>query len=228
MVEVSDTATVSVRCRRQVPAPPSSASIRRCKVRRGERGAELLEFALVLPLLVLLLFGTIDTGFVLNDRIKLRQTTREAARLAAVDAYGTDGACLLTGPIAAGTSASAVETKRLICRAKVYGADAGLDVRVAVRTVTTPNNPSVGYAEGNRIVVCTEMMASSRSGMLGPVYNAHVLKSKVAMRISNVNDVVGPIDGDELPFAPLPAGSTDADITQHWNTFCNDNGSNSP
>ena len=202
-----------------------SALLRRC---RGERGAELVEFALVVPLLVLLVLGTIDSGFVLNDKIKIRQSVREAARLAAVNAYGHGGSCLLTGPVVANSTASGLETKRLMCRVKLYAADAGLVVRVALRIVSTPDNPSVSYAEGNLVVVCAETMTSSRSGMLRPVLDSRILRAKVAMRIANIGDVIGPVDGDETPLDPMPAGSTDADVTQKWNAFCTAAGGSSP
>jgi Flp pilus assembly protein TadG len=43
-----------------------------------------VEFALLLPLLVLLVFGIIDLGRVLNAQITVSQAAREGARLAAL------------------------------------------------------------------------------------------------------------------------------------------------
>ena len=51
---------------------------------RDEDGAAAVEFALLLPLLVLLLFGMIEFGFALNTRIQATNAAREAARLAVV------------------------------------------------------------------------------------------------------------------------------------------------
>jgi Flp pilus assembly protein TadG len=48
---------------------------------RGERGAAAVEFALVLPLLVALVFGLIDFGRAYNQQITLTQLAREGARL---------------------------------------------------------------------------------------------------------------------------------------------------
>jgi Flp pilus assembly protein TadG len=48
---------------------------------RGERGAAAVEFALVLPLLVALIFGLIDFGRAYNQQIALTQLSREGARL---------------------------------------------------------------------------------------------------------------------------------------------------
>lgn len=54
------------------------------KQRPGERGAAAVEFALLLPLLLLVAFGIIDFGRALNAQITLTQAAREGARLEAL------------------------------------------------------------------------------------------------------------------------------------------------
>ena len=56
---------------------------RRASSRRGarDRGAAAVEFALLLPLLLLIVFGIIDFGRALNAQITLTQAAREGARL---------------------------------------------------------------------------------------------------------------------------------------------------
>jgi Flp pilus assembly pilin Flp len=49
-----------------------------------QEGAAAVEFALLLPLLVLLLFGIIEFGFAFSTRIQATNAAREAARLAVV------------------------------------------------------------------------------------------------------------------------------------------------
>jgi Flp pilus assembly pilin Flp len=51
---------------------------------RQQDGAAAVEFALLLPLLVLLLFGFIQFGTAFNSRIQATNAAREAARLAVV------------------------------------------------------------------------------------------------------------------------------------------------
>jgi Flp pilus assembly pilin Flp len=51
---------------------------------RGEEGAAAVEFALLLPLLVVLLFGFIQFGTAFNTRIQATNAAREAARVAVV------------------------------------------------------------------------------------------------------------------------------------------------
>ncbi|GAA5102533.1 TadE/TadG family type IV pilus assembly protein [Haloechinothrix salitolerans] len=52
---------------------------------RDDRGAAAVEFAIVLPVLLLLVFGIIDFGRALNAQVTLTQAAREGARLEALD-----------------------------------------------------------------------------------------------------------------------------------------------
>ena len=58
-------------------------------IRRRERGANLVEFALVAPFLILLLFGIIEFAWVFAQDLTVKHGAREGARLAAV-AFGGD------------------------------------------------------------------------------------------------------------------------------------------
>jgi Flp pilus assembly pilin Flp len=51
---------------------------------RDEDGAAAVEFALLLPLIVLLLFGIIEFGLAFNTRIQATNAAREGARMAIV------------------------------------------------------------------------------------------------------------------------------------------------
>ncbi len=50
----------------------------------ADRGAAAVEFALLLPVLLLIVFGIVDFGRALNAQITLTQAAREGARLAAL------------------------------------------------------------------------------------------------------------------------------------------------
>lgn len=54
---------------------------------RGERGVAALEFALVLPILVMLLLGIVEYGMIFGDQLALTHAAREGARLAAVGKF---------------------------------------------------------------------------------------------------------------------------------------------
>jgi Flp pilus assembly protein TadG len=51
----------------------------------GERGSAAIEFALVLPLVLLLLLALVQIGVLAHDRLVLTQASRAGAREAAVD-----------------------------------------------------------------------------------------------------------------------------------------------
>ena len=51
---------------------------------RSERDASMVEFALVAPLLFVLLFGIIESGLILYDRAFITNASREGARYAAM------------------------------------------------------------------------------------------------------------------------------------------------
>lgn len=52
---------------------------------RQDRGASLVEFALILPVFVVLIFGMITGGIALSQQNSVRNAVREASRFAAVN-----------------------------------------------------------------------------------------------------------------------------------------------
>lgn len=48
------------------------------------RGQSMVEFALILPILLLLLTGIVDFGLLLHDQLKVSEAAREGARTAAL------------------------------------------------------------------------------------------------------------------------------------------------
>ena len=53
------------------------------RVRRSERGAAVVEFALVMPLLLTVMFGLITTGLAFSDHLSATNAVREGARYGA-------------------------------------------------------------------------------------------------------------------------------------------------
>ena len=56
---------------------------------RSERGAELIEFALVLPLLLMVVLGIVDFGFLFQRLEVVTNAAREGARMAVLPGYST-------------------------------------------------------------------------------------------------------------------------------------------
>ncbi len=89
--------------------------------RDKSRGQGLVEFALVLPIFMILLFGIVDGGRVVFANNQMAQSTRAVARVASTTCFQTTPACdASSGPIAAaigsqGSSGTATPTWTVQC-----------------------------------------------------------------------------------------------------------------
>jgi len=135
---------------------------------RDERGANLVEFAFVLPILVMLVFGIAEFGFAFNNYISLRNGVREGARQAVVASFGTDTTC------------GSTETQRLICLTKS---------RIGLPTTNTRVKVAIpsGYAVGNSVIVCAQYPLNSVTKLFQPFIGNKVLKAKTEMRIEQLS-----------------------------------------
>ena len=78
------------------------ASHRTCESRLAERGAVIVEFAIVLTILILLLGGGVEFGLLARDHQVLQNAAREGARFSALPANNISGA-------GSGAGAAAIE-----------------------------------------------------------------------------------------------------------------------
>ncbi len=122
-----------------------------------------MEFALIAPLLFLVLFGIVEFGVVFSDSLSLRQGVREGARQGVVARFDSCGV--------AGDSKVACTTRSRI----------GLGDGVAVKVVVP-----AGYVVGDPLLVCAQREIESFTGLFAPVLNDRHLRSKVKMRIEKV------------------------------------------
>jgi Flp pilus assembly protein TadG len=120
----------------------SSPRSRRPEPRHTDRGSAAVELALVLPLLLLMLFGIIDFGRMLNTQITLTEAAREGARAAAL---GFDPGARVTRTANGTTLASTVVTA---CPGGDLSADAVVALSHAFRPVT-PIGPLMGFFGGD-------------------------------------------------------------------------------
>lgn len=89
------------------------AILKRNRLLRSEHGAELIEMAIVTPILLLLVFGIVDFGFLFQRYVVLTNAAVEGARVASMPGYTlTDGQARVTSYVAnalpAGVVANAV------------------------------------------------------------------------------------------------------------------------
>ena len=115
--------------------------VKRRPTKRGQRGQSLVEFAMVLPILTILIFGVIDFSLGLRSYISLTNATREGARYAAVG--NTAGAFP--------TDCDGVTNTNTVGRVCVAMEGLNLD-NIDSLSVTYPD----GEAPGNSVVVSAE------------------------------------------------------------------------
>ncbi len=66
---------------------------------RSQTGASATEFAIILPLLVIIIFGIIEFGFILYDKALVTNASREGARAGIVARYTIVGASSVYSPM---------------------------------------------------------------------------------------------------------------------------------
>ena len=93
--------------------------------RWGDRGQSTVEFAMILPLVALLVLFIIQAGLVARDQLLLSHAAREAARAAAVSEGDRVGAAM-----AAARRAGSLEPDRL--SGAIESTEGGSSVRVAL------------------------------------------------------------------------------------------------
>jgi Flp pilus assembly protein TadG len=147
----------------------------RIRRRDDERGASLVEFAFIVPVLALLVFGIIDFGLAINDSISQRQGVRDAGRQVAVGSWSDDLTC---GD--AGAPIGGKDVQSILCLAKKR-----IDLKESSTSVYVKLGTD-GYTVGAPMAVCSAYPLHSSSGFFGPLLNGRYLKSKVVMRIETV------------------------------------------
>lgn len=99
--------------------------------RRGDHGQSTVEFALVLPLVVLVVMFIVQAGFVVRDQVLVTHATREAARAAAVS-----DADRLEAAVRAARQAGELEVDRLGVTVSMLEGDSSVRVVVSYRSQT--------------------------------------------------------------------------------------------
>ncbi|MBB2941250.1 Flp pilus assembly protein TadG [Actinoplanes lutulentus] len=101
---------------------------------RGDDGVAAIEFAIILPVLLLILFSIIDMGRMLQQQIQMTEAAREGARLGALSGTSTDVKNKVQSIVGAGITLNYGATPTLCTSASVAGSD-------AVVTITRPFQP---------------------------------------------------------------------------------------
>ncbi|MCP4436162.1 MAG: pilus assembly protein [Actinomycetia bacterium] len=133
-----------------------------------ERGAQLVEFALVVPIFLLLVLGIIDFSVAFNDYNSVRAGVSEGARQGVVANFA-DGGCV-------GTS-----SQQLACLTRNR---IGLDAADTKVKVVIPET----YAVGDSLRVCAMYDVDSITGMFDLILDERVATAQIDMRIEKLDD----------------------------------------
>lgn len=164
-------------------------SLRRAR-RRGDRGAAAVEFALVVPILLMLVFGIIDYGIYFNNSLSARQGVREAARSGVVET-AAGGSCASESGFLA----------QLACTTKSrIGPVTGT---AYVRTFYTT------WAQGQTLTVCSMVQTTGLIRFV-PYPNQGFVRSRIDMAIETPTPV---------PAAPTTYQDA-LPIGQSWSSWC--------
>ena len=162
-----------------------------------------MEFALVFPILALVLFAIIDFAVAFNDYQSLRQGAREGARQAVVDDPSGGGEC-----------PSGTDAEKLICLTKARSEVDGVSVRVFVSDAPDGEDGDPGYRD-DKVLVCVAKPVSSLSGFTSPFIGDKVLSSSIEMRAeTTLSDGLKTAAAVSAGYGdPAPSGTT-------WSSLC--------
>ena len=131
--------------------------------RAGDRGAALVEFGIVAPMLLLLLFGVVEFGLLFGQKLDVSQGAREGARLVSVNFQNTAGT---TG------SAQSTEIVSMACSRMEVASDTTITI-----------DASAGTAVGDIATFTVESTAQPVTGVFDPWLSNRVLNSVVDVRL---------------------------------------------
>lgn len=146
----------------------------RVRHERHERGAALVEAAIVIPLLLMFVFGVVDFGAIYSNRTAVNQGVRDSARQGVVANFGTNSGCPTTGSAATGN------TQKLICLTKERVGLNSTKTRVRVVAPAT-------YAVGQQVLVCAEYPIDPITPLTGQFITVDAIRSKAVMRLEQTS-----------------------------------------
>ena len=123
----------------------------------SERGTAAVEFALVLPLVLVVALALVQTGLLVRDRLLVEAAARAAARAAAVQ---EDPSAIRSAAVAAAPSLEERGIDLTVTRAGVRGEP----VTVSLRYIASVRVPFVGWLFGGSVGMTTSTSARQEFG----------------------------------------------------------------
>lgn len=149
---------------------------------RGDEGATLIEFAIILPLLLLVLIGIAEIGLYFRSYLSASYASREGARVGAFVGDVADADCLIlesVGAILSGTDLARID------RIEIFKADAnGNQGLTNTATLVDGGDPLAceePAAPGDGWSRTTAWAATSRNTVFGPTSDLDIIGVRVVV-----------------------------------------------
>lgn len=152
----------------------------------GDRGAAAVEFALVVPVLLLLLFGMIDYGLYFSNRLAVQQGAHDGAREAAIGQTSGDSTCDRQWAVEPNENGKKIACA-VVDRTEPVVGEAYVKIKV----------PAGGWAQGEAFTVCEMVKTDGLTGFV-PMPGNGLVSAKVVMSIEQDVDP-RPSAGEETP-----------------------------
>jgi hypothetical protein len=158
------------------------------RYRRDELGQGLVEFAIVLPVLMLLIFGLIEWSFVMNTQASVNFASRDGAMLAAEGGNNIGTDCMVLARVERDLVAPALPPR--IQNVQIYWSDRnGAQIGSSVNQYTRLGSITCDYADGSSLTVPYTLtgpgyLEGSRCDILAGCGGSHTSVDTVGVRIT--------------------------------------------
>ncbi len=157
-------------------APPSAGR----DGRRDERGAVAVEFAFILPILLLLVFGIIDFGYMINRDTMINNVSRDAVRVGSLNGSYAQVLGTVTSELSQyGIPTSSPTTVVTICAKSDDGTACSVQQTQAAYDAVVASSSTTRIVTV-KIVYTHKWITPTMSALLGP---STVLTKQSTMRI---------------------------------------------
>jgi Flp pilus assembly protein TadG len=154
-------------------------ALQRWRGRATDRGASAVEFALVVPILIVLVFGIIDFGGLFAQQLALNNGVRQGARAAVVAGSPSTQTCqqIISGVQRASGPALALDTTKIAIKTNLVSSTNGATLAAVCTNnatfVTTSTDTSVAcrtsYDKVNNVSNSLKVEAQYQSSFLVPI-----------------------------------------------------------
>jgi hypothetical protein len=156
----------------------------------------VVEFAVLIPVLLTILFGVIEYGMWFTDSVGLRHGARETARNGVVQRW--DGGGCQRGPL----PGASPHLSDLACTAARVTPRTSGDLLVRIEVLDATGTPTSTWTVGGTLRICLMNQHHSLSGMV-PLPRQGLITSQVDMAIERADPGQQEVGGWDAP----PAGS---------------------